>query len=120
MERLSIKNEKIAVDNNRALSEFVEQMNEVLGLQLQRMGSQIKSANDMQTVNINHTRDLVKETASIMEANQKMMDVLTMVMERQDAFSKELKEQREKLDATCDEISNQLYTFEQMRNLYEK
>lgn len=104
----------------RIVEQFVEQMNEVLGLQLQRMGSQIKSANDMQTVNINHTRDLVKETASIMEANQKMMDVLTMVMERQDAFSKELKEQREKLDATCDEISNQLYTFEQMRNLYEK
>ncbi len=104
----------------RIVEQFVEQMNEVLGLQLQRMGSQIKSVNDMQTVNINHTRDLVKETASIMEANQKMMDVLTMVMERQDAFSKELKEQRDKLDATCDEISNQLYTFEQMRNLYEK
>lgn len=28
LERLSRKNEKIAVDNNRALREFVEQMNE--------------------------------------------------------------------------------------------
>ena len=45
-------------------------------------------------------------------------------MERQEVFAKQLEEQKEMLADMCrdmsDEISSQIYTFEQMRNLYEK
>ena len=45
-------------------------------------------------------------------------------MERQEAFAGQLEEQKKMLADTCsdmsDEISSQIYTFEQMRNLYEK
>ncbi len=45
-------------------------------------------------------------------------------MERQELFAKQLEEQKKMLEDTCsdmsDEISSQLYTFEQMRNLYEE
>ena len=45
-------------------------------------------------------------------------------MDRQERFSKELKHQQEMLSNACDtlndDISNQLYTFNQMRDLYEK
>ena len=45
-------------------------------------------------------------------------------MERQEVFEKQLEDQKEMLADMCndisDEISSQLYTFEQMRNLYEK
>ncbi len=45
-------------------------------------------------------------------------------MERQEMFARQLEEQKKLLADMCsdmsDEISSQLYTFEQMRNLYEK
>ena len=53
-----------------------------------------------------------------------MQSALAKVMERQERFAGELKAQKEQLSRTCsemsDEISGQLYAFEQMRNLYEK
>ena len=46
------------------------------------------------------------------------------MMDRQEKFACELKEQKERLNKACDEmsdeISNQLYAFDQMRSLYEK
>ena len=49
---------------------------------------------------------------------------LAKAIERQERFGHELQEQREKLAAACDEMSdeigNQLYAFDQMRGLYEK
>lgn len=42
-----------------------------------------------------------------------MNETLTMTLERQ-------KELEEKLSSTCDDLSNELYTFHQMRDLYEK
>ena len=41
-------------------------------------------------------------------------------MDRQEFFAERLEEQKEMLADMCDEMSSQLYTFEQMRNLYEK
>ena len=45
------------------------------------------------------------------------------MMERQELFAGELGNQKEKLDTVCTEISrdvsNQLYTFQQMRTVYE-
>ena len=44
-----------------------------------------------------------------------------MILERQEKFAKELAEQKETLALTCDEmsrdLSNQLYTYEQMKEL---
>ena len=59
-----------------------------------------------------------------MESTQGIQENMMHMMERQAAFSKELAEQKKTLENTCEEIgrdiSNQLYTFEQMRELYEK
>ena len=42
-----------------------------------------------------------------------MHDTINISLERQEEAAKKLSE-------TCDNISNELYTFHQMRNLYEK
>ena len=42
-----------------------------------------------------------------------MHDMVNVSLERQE-------EMAEKLSETCDNISNELYTFHQMRDLYEK
>ena len=59
-----------------------------------------------------------------MEANRNVQEALACVMERQEMFAKQLDDQKEMLVDMCynmsDEISSQLYTFEQMRNYCEK
>ena len=66
---------------------------------------------------LEHMQNLMEELSNVQEA-------LANVMERQELFARQLEEQKRMLADTCsnmsDEISSQLYTFEQMRNLYEE
>ena len=59
-----------------------------------------------------------------MEVNQNVQSALARVMDRQEKFAGELREQKEKLESACnemsDEISSQLYAFDKMRSLYEE
>lgn len=104
----------------RIVNQFIEQMGEELGIQTKKLGSQLKGVTEMQNVSMGHVKDLVLENATLIETNRKLMEELKQVMQRQDHFARELALQKEQLNATCDEISNQLYTYEQMRNIYEK
>ena len=106
------------------VNQFVEQMGDALGVQLGKLGTALKNTGDAQLVYTNNCRDLIDEVTALVEVNKKLQDSLEKVMERQVHFSQELNEQKEKLAVTCDElsdeISNQLYAFDQMRSLYEK
>ena len=67
---------------------------------------------------------MVDAVTALVETNRNVQEALTCVMERQEMFARQLEEQKKLLADMCsdmsDEISSQLYTFEQMRNLYEK
>lgn len=108
----------------RIVNQFVEQMGDTMGVQLGKLGTALKNTGDAQLVYTNNCRDLIDEVTALVEVNKKLQDSLEKVMERQERFSRELNEQKEKLSVTCDElsdeISNQLYAFDQMRSLYEK
>lgn len=104
----------------RIVNQFIEQMGEELGIQTKKLGSQLKGVTEMQNVSMGHVKDLVLENATLIETNRKLMEEMKQVMQRQDYLARELALQKEQLNATCDEISNQLYTYEQMRNIYEK
>lgn len=104
----------------RIVDQFIEQMGEELGIQTKRLGSQLKGVTEMQNVSMGQVKDLVLENATLIETNRKLMEEMKQVMQRQDYLARELALQKEQLNATCDEISNQLYTYEQMRNIYEK
>lgn len=66
----------------------------------------------------------MKAVTALVEAERNVQEALTSVMERQEVFAKQLEEQKKMLADACsdmsDEINSQIYTFEQMRNLYEK
>ena len=51
----------------------------------------------------------------MVQANNTLQKALEETMGRQEAMARQLKEQAERIDATCDkineEISNQLYTY---------
>lgn len=108
----------------RIVNQFVEQMSGVMGVQLQQLGNNLKSTSEAQMIYANNCKDLIEAATALVEVNRNMQEMLTQAMKRQEFFSKELYEQKEQLNKTCgeisDEISNQLYAFEQMRSLYEK
>ena len=60
----------------------------------------------------------------MVEVNRNVQSAMAKVMDRQETFAGELREQKATLEKTCNEInediSSQLYAFDQMRSLYEK
>lgn len=108
----------------RIVNQFTEQMTNAMGVNFQKLGNTLRTATEVQMGAADNTKELIDAATALVEVNRNMQDVLGGVLERQERFAKELAEQKATLAATCnemtDEISNQLYAFEQMRNLYEK
>lgn len=108
----------------RIVNQFMVQMNHSLGVNFKQFGDTLRETGQAQVVYAENCKELIDATASLIEVNRNVQRALVKVMERQEEFAGELKEQKEKLEAACgemsDEISNQLYAFDQMRSLYEK
>lgn len=108
----------------RIVDKFTEQMQSALDMDFKKLGNVLKSAGEAQAVSAANVAEMVNAVTSLVEVNRNVQEALTCVMERQEIFAKQLEEQKEMLADMCsemsDEISSQLYTFEQMRNLYEK
>ena len=108
----------------RIVDRFHDRMQESLGTDFQKLGNTLKAAGESQKVSAENARELTEAVAALVEINRKVQTDLTKVMDRQEKFACELKEQKERLNKACDEMSdessNQLYAFDQMRSLYEK
>lgn len=67
---------------------------------------------------------MIDAVTALVDVNRNVQSALAQIMDRQEKFAKELNAQKETLKAACDEMSDditgQLYAFEQMRDLYEK
>lgn len=107
----------------RIVAQFTEQMQTALDTDFKKLGSVLKSAGESQAASAADVAEMVKTVAALVEANRTAQEALTSAMERQNIFAKQLEDQKKMLADTCsdmsDEISSQIYTFEQMRNLYE-
>ena len=108
----------------RIVDKFTGQMQTALGTDFQKLGNTLKAAGEAQTVSAANAAELIEAVTALVEVNKNVQSALAKVMDRQEKFAGELREQKEKLVNTCnemsDEISNQLYAFDQMRSLYEK
>ncbi len=108
----------------RIVDKFTEQMQSALDADFKKLGSALKTAGEAQTVSAANAAEMVEAVTALVEVNRNVQEALANVMERQELFAKQLEEQKKMLEDTCsdmsDEISSQLYTFEQMRNLYEE
>ncbi len=106
------------------VDKFTEQMQAALDTDFKKLGSALKTAGEAQAVNAANAAEMVEAVTALVEVNRNVQEALANVMERQELFAKQLEEQKKMLEDTCsdmsDEISSQLYTFEQMRNLYEE
>lgn len=108
----------------RIVNQFMTQMNQSLGVNFKQFGDTLRETGQAQVVYAENCKELIDATASLIEVNRNVQKALIKVMDRQEEFAEELKSQKEKLEAACDsmsdEIGNQLYAFDQMRSLYEK
>lgn len=108
----------------RIVERFTEQMQSALDVDFKKLGNVLKSAAESQAASAADAAKLVEAVTTLVEVNRNVQETFMSIMERQEVFAKQLEDQKKMLADTCsdmsDEISSQIYTFEQMRNLYEK
>ena len=108
----------------RIVDKFTEQMQVTLDTDFKKLGSTLKAAGESQAVSAANAAEMMEAVTALVELNRNVQEALANVMERQELFAGQLEEQKKMLADTCrdmsDEVSSQLYTFDQMRNLYEK
>ena len=108
----------------RIVENFSKQLSERMSTDFSKLGAALNKACDSHSAYARNYEIMSKTTEELLEANRVMQMTLEQTLHQQEVFGKELKRQQEKLEETChsisDDISNQLYTFEQMRNYYEK
>ena len=98
---------------DRVVQQFVNQMSDVLGADFEQLGKTLHESCEAQGTYARNFQRLEESTRLLLESSRTMNETLTMTLERQ-------KELEEKLSSTCDDLSNELYPFHQMRDLYEK
>ena len=107
----------------RIVDKFTERMQISLGADFERLGGTLKRAGEAQAAGAANARELMEALTVLVEVNQNVQSALATVMDRQEEFAGELREQKEKLEEACkemsSEISSQLYAFDKMRGLYE-
>lgn len=104
----------------RIVDRFIQEMQSALDMDFKKLGNTLKNAGESQAVSAANVAEMVEAVTTLVEVNRNVQEALTCVMDRQEFFAERLEEQKEMLADMCDEMSSQLYTFEQMRNLYEK
>lgn len=108
----------------RIVDKFTEQMQTALDTDFKKLGNALKSAGESQAASAVNAAEMVEAVTALVEVNRNVQEALVKVIERQELFARQIEEQKKMLADTCsdmsNEISSQLYTFGQMRNLYEE
>ena len=108
----------------RIVDKFTDQMQAALDTDFKKLGNVLKKAGESQASSAANAAEMVEAVTVLVEVNRNVQEALVKVMERQEVFAGQIAEQKKMLADACsdmsDEISSQIYTFGQMRNLYEK
>ncbi len=102
-------------------SSFLEQLQSIMGTQLRGLGDTLQTVVRAQDIEAEASRRVLEAARALVDSNRKMQEDMEMILDRQEKFARDLAEQKEELASACDEISrevsNQLYTFDQMKEL---
>lgn len=108
----------------RIVDRFTQQMQTALDMDFKKLGNVLRSAGESQAASAANVAEMVEAVTALVEVNRNVQEALAGIMERQEVFAKQLEDQKKMLADMCsdmsDEISSQIYTFEQMRNYCEK
>lgn len=108
----------------RIANQFVSLMSQSLGVEFDKMGRSLNTAANMQEQCSRDYQSMEATAKELIAANRAMVQALDDMTRRQEDLAVRLAQQEAKLADTVsaldDELTNQLYTFNQMRDLYEK
>lgn len=103
----------------RMVKLFAEELTGSMGQDMEKLGWSLRKAAESQQMGTENCREMEKAAQTLLSSNKALLEALEQVTARQDQFADELEEQRRILTETCkgldEEISNQLYTFQQMK-----
>lgn len=99
----------------KIVAQFMAQMEQTMSTDFVRIGKSLEKACEAQTVYAVNFKTLEETANSLLNTNRMLQKTLEESLMRQEALSRELKTQQERIAATCDavnnEISSQLYTY---------
>jgi len=106
---------------DRMAQNFAARMEQALGADFDRLGRTLQKACSAQETYADNYHSMAETTKELLQANSALQKALEETMDRQQDMARQLKEQAERIDATCntinEEISNQLYTYAETRDL---
>lgn len=106
------------------VNQFTQQLGISMGADFKELGNALKYAADTQNLAVQNQKELLETVETLTAVNRETQKLMNGILDRQEYFEKELEAQRAEISASCsrmsNEISSQLYAFDQMRNLYEK
>ncbi len=108
----------------RIVNQFLSQMSQTMGTDFEKLGRSINYACKTQERSLQSYQGMEEVTRQLQEANQNILKSMEHFLARQEELARKLEEQSKHLDEVSsflnDEVANQLYTFNQMREIYEK
>lgn len=100
---------------------FTAQIEQAMATDFARLGRALETACEAQTVYAGNYKSMEETTKALLSASLSLQETLEITMQKQEALGKELKEQSERIEETCDtldnEISSLLYTYGQMKDM---
>lgn len=97
----------------RIIQQFMNRLSDTMSTDFDNIGKSLHQACTAQGAYARNFQHLEESTRLLLEASRTMNDTMNLALERQRKIE-------EKLSDTCDNLSNELYTFHQMRDLYEE
>ena len=94
------------------VQQFVNRMSEELGSGFDSLGRSLKTACNAQETYAQNFERLEESTRALLNASRTLQENLKLSLERQ-------QHTEEKLNRACDNLANELYTMQQMRDDYE-
>lgn len=105
----------------RMVKQFTQELTDSMGSDFEKLGWTLRKVSETQQISAENGRGMEETARTLLSANKELLDSLERITSRQDAFAAELKQQQVMLSEACrtldEEISNQLYTFQQAKTL---
>lgn len=95
---------------DRIVQRFMDRMSDSMSADFDTIGRSLKEACEIQVAYARNFQRLEESTKLLLESSRMMNDTMNLALERQ-------REAEEKMSKTCDDLSNELYTFQKMRDL---
>ncbi|MCM1046749.1 MAG: MotA/TolQ/ExbB proton channel family protein [Candidatus Gastranaerophilales bacterium] len=106
---------------DRMAQNFALKMEQALGADFDKLGQILQKACSAQETYADNYHSMEETAKELLQANRTLQKALEETLDRQEAMERKLKEQAERINATCDsineEISNQLYTYAEIRGM---